>query len=126
MPGRYGPWATALAVIPQVSSRRKRNAVTAPIQILAIDGSPTGGGRTLTAVRAVLAAAEAAGARISERSLAHDAPMAGPDELVAEMDSADGLVVGSPIYRASYAAPLKTLLDVIPRGMWGEKDAPLR
>jgi FMN reductase len=100
--------------------------VTTPIQILAIDGSPTGGGRTLTVVRAVLAAAEAAGAQTSQRSLADDPPTAASDELIAEMDAADALIIGSPIYRASYAAPLKTLLDMVPRGMWGEKDAPLR
>jgi FMN reductase len=100
--------------------------MTASLQILAIDGSPTGGGRTLTVVRAVLVAAEAAGAQISLHSLADDPPATTSAELIAAMDAADGLVLGSPIYRASYATPLKALLDVVPRGLWGEKEAPLR
>jgi FMN reductase len=100
--------------------------MTPSLQILAIDGSPTGGDRTLTVVRAVLAAAEVAGAQISQRSLADDPPDSMSDELIADMGAADGLVIGSPIYRASFATPLKTLLDMVPRGMWGEKEAPLR
>jgi FMN reductase len=100
--------------------------MTASLQILPIDGSPPGGGRTLTVVRSVLAASEAAGAQIGQRSLADDPPTSMSEDLIAEMGQADGLVIGSPIYRASFAAPLKTLLDMVPRGMWGEKEAPLR
>jgi FMN reductase len=97
----------------------------APVRVLAIDGSPTGGGRTLTVIRAVLAAAEAAGAATSVRSLA-EAVASAREELLADMSSADAFVVGSPIYRASFATPLKALLDSVPRGIWGETEAPLR
>jgi FMN reductase len=97
----------------------------APARVLAIDGSPTGGGRTLTVMRAVLAAAEGAGARTSVRSLAETAPGA-RGELLVDMSSADAFVIGSPIYRASFASPLKALLDSVPRGIWGETEAPLR
>jgi FMN reductase len=100
--------------------------MTDAIQILAIDGSPTGGGRTRTVVQAVVAAARAAGAIASERSLADDPPSVAGDDWIAEMDAADALVIASPIYRASFASPLKILLDMTPRGMWGEKEAPLR
>jgi len=100
--------------------------MAADIHILTIDGSPSGGGRTRTALRAVLAAAQAAGAQGSEHSLASNAPSTASDELVVQMNAADAFVIGSPIYRASYASPLKVLLDSLPRGMWGETDAPLR
>jgi FMN reductase len=76
-------------------------------------------------MRAVLAAAEGAGAGTSVRSLAEEFPRA-RDELLADMGSADAFVIGSPIYRASFASPLKALLDSIPRGIWGETEAPLR
>lgn len=42
-----------------------------------------------------------------------------------ELGRADGVIMGSPVYRASYAEPLKALLDRLPRGMWGETQAPL-
>jgi FMN reductase len=29
------------------------------------------------------------------------------------------------VYRASYATPLKTFLDRLPRGRWGETEAPI-
>jgi FMN reductase len=96
-----------------------------PLRLLAIDGSPTGGGRTLTVLREVLAAAQQAGAQTSERSLAITTPEA-LDEVIAEANQAHGLVIGSPIYRASFAGPLKQLLDRTPRGMWGETEAPLQ
>jgi FMN reductase len=95
------------------------------LRILAIDGSPTGSGRTRTAIRAVLDAAQAAGADTVERSLADHAPDR-LDEVLRAMGSADAFVIGSPIYRASYASPLKALLDRLPRGMWGETEAPLQ
>jgi FMN reductase len=48
------------------------------------------------------------------------------DALIERIGLAEALVVGSPIYRASYAYPLKVLLDHLPRGMWGETLAPIR
>lgn len=91
------------------------------VRILAIDGSPSGGGRTETAVRSLLAGAEAAGAESALLSLAdvdHEAAL-------DAVRKADAFVFCSPVYRGSYAAPLKAFLDVLPRGMWGEKEAPI-
>ena len=93
--------------------------------VLAVDGSPVGSGRTSAVLTAVLAAAREAGAETVVRSLseADDAALA---DVVRALDGADAFVFGSPIYRASFAGPLKLLLDRIPRGMWGETEAPLQ
>jgi FMN reductase len=92
------------------------------MRLLGIDGSPTGGGRTEIVLRTVLEAGRAAGAETALLGLAeHD-----PSTLVSSLDNVDGFVFGSPVYRASFAWPLKMLLDALPRGMWGEATAPLR
>jgi len=87
--------------------------VTGPARIHAVDCSPDGGGRTQAAVAAVAAAAAGAGATVdrswvggAERSL---------DSTLAALNKADAVIIGSPVYRASYATPLKRLLDAIPR-----------
>jgi FMN reductase len=92
------------------------------VRILALDGSPSGGGRTATALAAVLAAAADAGADTALLSLCT------PKETDAALDAlagSDAFVIGSPVYRASYAAPLKAFLDRLPRAMWGETTAPI-
>jgi FMN reductase len=91
------------------------------MHVLAIDGSPQGGGRTRTALDAVLHGAADAGATTEVVGLA-----TGIDAALARLDAADALVFGSPVYRASFATPLKELLDHSPRGMWGETEEPLR
>jgi NAD(P)H-dependent FMN reductase len=48
------------------------------------------------------------------------------EEAIAAVESADAVAIGSPIYRASFAHPLKVFFDQFPRGMWGETRAPLR
>lgn len=90
-------------------------------RVLALDCSPTGNGRTRRALEAVLGAAAEQGASCSLITVAEDGVEAAQRAVLA----ADAFVLGSPMWRASYAAPFKALLDVIPRGMWGEKDAPL-
>lgn len=84
------------------------------LRVLGIDASPSGGGRTTEAVRAV----------------AGTDPIvlvsAGVDTAIDAVASADAVVFGSPIYRASFAEPLKRLLDSLPRGMWGEDRAPIQ
>jgi FMN reductase len=92
------------------------------MRIVALDGSPQGSGRTATVVTEVLRAAEASGATGQLISLAE----LDVEEVVDAVDGADGFVFGSPVYRASFASPLKHLLDHLPRGMWGETRAPLR
>lgn len=86
------------------------------MRILGVDGSPTGDGRTRTALEAVLEAAAAAGATTELVSLRDGDP---------DLGSADAFVLGSPVHRASFAAPLKAFLDRVPRGMWGETMQPL-
>lgn len=92
------------------------------VHVTAIDGSPSGGGRTERVLRVMLDAAEAAGAKTDLLSLATTPPT----EAVARLGGDErAYVLASPVYRGSYAAPLKAFLDVLPRGMWGEKDAPI-
>jgi FMN reductase len=91
------------------------------IRVLALDGSPAGGGRTRTVIDAILAGASAAGAHADVVTLAGTSV---PDA-VSALAAADAFVFASPVYRASFASPLKALLDGLPRGMWGETEAPI-
>lgn len=90
--------------------------------ILALDGSPKPGGRTAVALEAVLEGARAAGTTADLRALARTAP----EEVLRRVEAADAIVLGSPVYRASFAYPLKQLLDGVPRGVFGEVGAPLQ
>jgi FMN reductase len=87
-----------------------------------IDGSPAGGGRTSAVLRAVDRACGLDDVPPPIVSLAAE-PM---ESVVDIVEDADAVVLGSPIYRASFAFPLKVLLDNMPRGMWGETRSPLR
>jgi FMN reductase len=92
------------------------------VNVLGIAGGPEAGGRTSTAVAAVLGGAEKAGAATSLLEL-------GGAELpavVAAIEAADAVVFGSPVYRATYSALLKALLEGTERGKWGETTAPLQ
>jgi FMN reductase len=84
------------------------------MRVVAVDGSPAGGGRTAAAVRAV--------AGTEPLTLVET----GIEAAIDAVDRAGAVVLGSPIYRASFAHPLKQLLDQLPRGMWGETRAPLQ
>jgi FMN reductase len=92
------------------------------VRIVALDGSPQGRGRTAAALSEVLLAAEGVGAGTQLMSLAE----VDLEQAIDAIEAADGVVLGSPVYRASFAAPLKHLLDHLPRGMWGETRAPLQ
>jgi FMN reductase len=92
------------------------------LKALLIDGSPRGAGRTHAALRGVGVGIEEQGGELLECALGS----ADAGAAIAEIERADVLVIGSPVYRASFAAPLKTMLDALPRGMWGEPTAPLR
>jgi FMN reductase len=46
--------------------------------------------------------------------------------VVAAFAGADAVVLGSPVYRATYSALLKGLLESTERGRWGERTAPLQ
>ncbi len=90
--------------------------------VLGVVGGPQPGGRTCAAVAGVLAGAEAAGADTALLELS--ATERG--DVIAAMQAADAVVFGSPVYRATYSALLKSLLESTERGMWGESTAPLR
>ena len=94
-------------------------------KILAIDGSPAGGGRTRRVLDQILLGAERAGAKTSVVSLAPKESADPIAEALSAVGDADAFIFGSPVYRGSYAAPLKSFLDVLPRGFWGEKEAPI-
>jgi FMN reductase len=92
------------------------------LQVLGVVAGPEPGGRTATAVAGVLAGAEKAGATTTLLELSE----AGADAVIAAFDAADAVVFGSPVYRATYSALLKDLLERTERGKWGEKTAPLQ
>jgi FMN reductase len=83
------------------------------VTVVAIDGSPSRGGRTAAALNAVCAAATAAGASIDSVALEADGSGVGP--AVERLMTADAAVLSSPVHRATFAAPLKQLLDAVPR-----------
>jgi FMN reductase len=94
------------------------------LQVLAIDGSPRGHGHTAAVLSEVLRTTESLGAGTDLVSLTDvDA-----EQVIERIEGADGVIMGSPVYRASFAFPLKDLLDHLPRGMaeWGESRAPLQ
>ncbi|MER8188226.1 NADPH-dependent FMN reductase [Kitasatospora sp. NPDC094015] len=92
--------------------------------VLSVSGSPSATSRTTRLLRHVDARLTAYGHRVvpfEVRSLPADALLAGdvshPElaraiELFAE---ADGVVIGTPVYKAAYSGLLKTLLDVLPQ-----------
>jgi FMN reductase len=90
--------------------------------ILGVAGGPDAGGRTSAAIAGVLAGAAEAGATTSLIELSAT-PVA---DVVAAISDADAVVFGSPVYRATYSALLKDLLERTERGRWGEKTAPLQ
>ncbi|MFT4085427.1 MAG: NAD(P)H-dependent oxidoreductase [Nocardioides sp.] len=90
--------------------------------VLAVNCSPSLGGKTLAAIDAVLAGAAESGATTSVMELGAGRPVA---EVVEAMRAADAFVFGSPMYRGTYTAQFKDLMDHTPRGMYGESDAPI-
>ncbi len=90
------------------------------MRIVGVSGGPDAGGRTSTAIAGVLAGVTDAETSLIELS---ETPV---PEVVAAIEAADAVVFGSPIYRASYSALLKDLLERTERGKWGEKTAPLQ
>jgi FMN reductase len=92
------------------------------VNVLGVVGGPEPGGRTATAVAGVLAGAAKVGASTSLLELSES----GADTVIAAFATTDAVVFGSPVYRATYSALLKDLLERTERGKWGEKGAPLQ
>ena len=101
--------------------RDEEQVAKSGIAVLAVDGSPNGAGRTRLAVEAVAAAAALAGAVVETIGLAEPD---GFDRVLGALEGADAVVLGAPVYRAASAAPLKQLLDLIPRDA-DERRSPL-
>lgn len=90
--------------------------------IVGIAGGAEAGGRTATAVAGILAGAADRGAEtelleVSERAT---------HEIVAAVEAADAVVLGSPVYRATYSSLLKDLLEHLERGKGSDTSAPLQ
>ncbi len=96
--------------------------MVAVVSVLGVNCSPTSGGKTRAAIEAVLAGAAATGAGTRLVELADGDDLA---SVVALLEESSAFVFGSPMYRATFAAPFKTLMDAVPRGMHGERSAPL-
>ena len=92
------------------------------LRIVGIAGGPEAGGRTATAVAGVLAGAAAKGAETELLELGATSTA----DAVATVDAADAVVLGSPVYRATYSSLLKGFLENLERGKWGESTAPLQ
>jgi FMN reductase len=91
-------------------------------RVLGVVAGPEPGGRTAAAVAGVLAGAEKAGATTTLLELSE----AGVESVIAAFADTDAVVFGSPVYRATYSALLKELLERTERGKWGESTAPLQ
>lgn len=90
------------------------------MRIIGLVGGPQSGGRTSSAVSAVLNGTHGAETDLLELS------ETGPRFATHAIEAADAVVFGSPIYRATYSSLLKTLLEATERGKWGESTAPLQ
>jgi FMN reductase len=89
---------------------------------VALDGSPGGHGHTDEVLHSVLTGVNGGGSDTSLASLSE----VGVPRAIELVDQADALVLGTPVYRASFAYTVKALLDSMPRGLYGENSAPLR
>jgi FMN reductase len=90
--------------------------------IIGVAGGPEAGGRTATAVSGILAGAARSGVTTELLEVSRSSTA----DIVAAVDAADGVVFGSPVYRATYSSLLKGLLENIQRGRYGEENAPLQ
>lgn len=91
-------------------------------KILGLAGGPEAGGRTSTAIAGVLAGAAERGAETQLLELGSTSQA----DVVRAVDAADGVVVGSPVYRATYSSLLKGVLEGLERGQGAETTAPLQ
>jgi FMN reductase len=92
------------------------------MKVVAVSCSPSVGGKTRAALEEVLAGAAALGAETSVVEMGeHD----GVQPVLDALHGASAVVLGSPMYRGTYTAQFKTLIDAVPRGEYGDPAAPL-
>lgn len=91
--------------------------------IIALAGSPSVTSRTVALLTTIAAGLTADGHDVrvvpvralpAEALLGADASDPAVAEVVAAVQDADGLIVGSPVYKAAYSGVLKTFLDLLP------------
>jgi FMN reductase len=91
--------------------------------IIALAGSPSVTSRTVALLTHIAAGLTADGHDVrvvpvralpAEALLGADASDPAVAEVVAAVREADGLIVGSPVYKAAYSGVLKTFLDLLP------------
>ncbi|MEJ2885513.1 NAD(P)H-dependent oxidoreductase [Actinomycetospora aeridis] len=92
------------------------------ITLLGVVGSPSPGGRSFAAARALLDGAAAAGATADVLELA-DRP--DPEAIQRAIEDADGIVFATPTYRARSSSLVKGVLENTGRGVAGDTRAPL-
>jgi FMN reductase len=91
------------------------------MKVIGLLGSPNATGRTRLVADAIASGIVKAAGQVEMVSVAGESS----DRLIEACDDADGVLIGCPVYRGGMAYPLKTLLDHMPRGLWGETRAPL-
>jgi FMN reductase len=108
------------------------------LRVLGVVGSPTAGGRTDTAVRLVVREACQRDAVEGDVVLLDGKVLDAPDsrraedrvgptrELLDAFERADMVVLGTPVYRATFSSSMKQCLDLVPRGGYDGDTAPLR
>lgn len=98
--------------------------------VLIINGSPSLNSRTGALLTNIGQRLEADGHRIQRLNVrelpAEDlmharATAAGIASAVAEVERAEGIVIGTPIYKAAYSGILKTFLDLLPQFAFDQK-----
>lgn len=91
--------------------------------IIALAGSPSVTSRTVALLTTIAAGLTADGHDVrvvpvralpAEALLGADASDPAVAEVVTAVQGADGLIVGSPVYKAAYSGVLKTFLDLLP------------
>lgn len=99
-------------------------------QVLTINGSPSVASKTRALLSNIQELLEAEGHTVhalNVRDLAADDLMLGRANAptvaaaIGEVERAEGIVIGTPIYKAAYSGLLKTFLDVLPQYAFEEK-----
>jgi FMN reductase len=103
--------------------------------ILALSGSPSSASRTVAAVRSALDLLAERGYQVrhvavrelpAAELLAADTRHPQIQKVLADVAEADGVIVATPIYKASYTGVIKALLDLLPQsGLRGKAVLPL-